>query len=149
MYTFLSSCPEHIQIWPTLLYKFQPHTFMWHIMSCMVWPRSKQYTNTVHLTKKIFSLSLAGRKIGIREGIYEVWVANLRWNLPINLHFWITKVLLKMTGLHGNVVRHSLRKDAELLQRVKYPCSTRAYSREQSLQQHVCTVSNPDFLSFI
>jgi hypothetical protein len=37
-----------------------------------VWPRSKQYTNTVHPTKKISSLFLASRKTGIREGIYEV-----------------------------------------------------------------------------
>jgi len=37
-----------------------------------VWPRSKQYTNTVHPTKKISSLFLASRKTGIRQGIYEV-----------------------------------------------------------------------------
>jgi hypothetical protein len=111
---FLSTCLEHIRFWLTLLYKFQHHILSNTLCHACVWPRSKQYTNTVHPTKKIFSLFLANRKLVIREGIYEVWDANLRWILQINLQFWITKVLLKTTGTHGNVVRHWLGKDAQL-----------------------------------
>ena len=135
---FLCTCPEYIRFWLTWssLLSFTSFSLILlydTLCHACIWPCSTQYTNTVHSPKKIFKLFLVTRKTGILQSIYEVWAA--QWKLPINLHFCITKVFLKKTSPHGNVVRHWLRNDAGLLHRVKYSCwAIRAYSRGQSLK---------------